>query len=73
MVFLPKGDDPADRGSFVSRAPGATRPLSLANADAKIWSGSFCVGLNDVAPRAVTERSRGGVQGRNLLDNVVEV
>eukprot|EP00959_Pyramimonas_sp_CCMP1952_P107611 2249787-Pyramimonas_sp.AAC.1 len=60
MVFPPKGDDPADRGPLVSRAPGATRPLSLSSADAKIWFGSFCVVLNDVAPRAAMGRQRGG-------------
>ena len=73
MVFLPTGDEPNDQGSFVTRAPGATRPLSLSNTDAKVWSDAFCADLNDVAPHTVMERQRGGVRGRNILNDVVEV
>eukprot|EP00959_Pyramimonas_sp_CCMP1952_P346684 7261125-Pyramimonas_sp.AAC.1 len=63
MVFLPKGSDPRDRSDFVSRAPASTRPLSLANTDAKILSDAFCLGLNDVAPATVDVPQRGGVRG----------
>eukprot|EP00959_Pyramimonas_sp_CCMP1952_P013264 279813-Pyramimonas_sp.AAC.1 len=41
MVFLPKGSDSRDRSDFVSRAPAFARPLSRANADAKIFSDAF--------------------------------
>ncbi len=39
LVFIPKGDEPGDRGT-VARMPGMTRPISLSNT-ASIF---FCTG-----------------------------
>eukprot|EP00959_Pyramimonas_sp_CCMP1952_P450045 9423224-Pyramimonas_sp.AAC.1 len=36
-------------------------------------SDAFCLAPNDVAPETVDVSQRGGVRGRNILDNVVEV
>ncbi len=46
MVFIPKGDEPGDRGT-VARSPGMTRPISLSNTASKF----FCLSYTSPSPR----------------------
>ena len=55
------------------RAPDKTRPLTLANTDAKILSDAFSVELTRAAPETIDPIQRGGIAERGLLDNVVDI
>eukprot|EP00959_Pyramimonas_sp_CCMP1952_P253287 5291697-Pyramimonas_sp.AAC.1 len=49
LVFLPKGGSKDDVGAHVFRAPENARPLSMANAGAKLLSSCMCRPLSEAA------------------------
>ena len=72
MAFIPKGKDPNDN-LLVSRSPSTTRPISLSNTDSKYFALAINRPLAEVAKITAHPRQRGFVQGRSLIDNVLEV
>ena len=72
LAFIPKGEDIND-DIIVARAPSSTRPISLSNTDNKYFALAINRPLAEVAKIAVHPRQRGFVQGRSLVDNVLEV
>ncbi len=72
LAFIPKGDDPHD-DRLVARTPATTRPISLSNTDNKFFALAINRPLAEAARVTVHPRQRGFVQGRSLVDNVLEV
>jgi hypothetical protein len=72
LAFIPKGDSPADQ-HLVARTPSTTRPISLSNTDSKYFALALNRPLAEAATITVHPRQRGFVNGRSLLDNVLEV
>jgi endonuclease/exonuclease/phosphatase family metal-dependent hydrolase len=72
LAFIPKGDNPTDQ-HLVARTPNTTRPISLSNADSKYFALALNRPLAEAATVMVHPRQRGFVNGRSLLDNVLEV
>ena len=72
LAFIPKGEDPND-DILVARAPSSTRPISLSNTDNKYFALAINRPLAEVAKIIVHPRQRGFVQGKSLIDNVLEV
>jgi hypothetical protein len=72
LAFIPKGEDLND-DIIVARAPSMTRPISLSNTDNKYFALAINRPLAEVAKLVVHPRQRGFVQGRSLIDNVLEV
>ena len=72
LAFIPKGEDPNDN-LLVSRSPSTTRPISLSNTDSKYFALAINRPLAEVAKITAHPRQRGFVQGRSLIDNVLEV
>jgi hypothetical protein len=72
LAFIPKGEDPND-DILVARAPSSTRPIFLSNTDNKYFALAINRTLAEVAKIVVHPRQRGFVQGRSLVDNVLEV
>jgi hypothetical protein len=70
MVFIPKpSEDPLER--LCSRAPGALRPISLANTDNKVIAMAFAKPLGEVAARWCTDDQFGFIAGRSIWDAVM--
>ena len=72
LVFIPKGEDIND-ALLVARTPNTTRPISLSNTDSKYFALALNRPLAEAAKVTVHPRQRGFVQGRSLIDNVLEV
>jgi hypothetical protein len=72
LAFIPKGDNPEDF-HLVARSPSTTRPISLSNTDSKYFALALNRPLAEAATITVHPRQRGFVNGRSLLDNVLEV
>ena len=72
LVFIPKGDEPGDRGT-VARSPGMTRPISLSNTASKFFALAINRPLAQVAQVTVHPRQRGFVGGRSITDNIIEI
>jgi exonuclease III len=72
LAFIPKGDNPEDF-HLVARSPSTTRPISLSNTDSKFFALALNRPLAEAATITVHPRQRGFVNGRSLLDNVLEV
>ena len=72
LAFIPKGDEVSDT-AVVARTPGLTRPISLSNTDSKYFALAINLPLAEVAKISVHPRQRGFVQGRSLVDNLIEV
>jgi exonuclease III len=72
LAFIPKGDNPHDQ-HLVARTPNTTRPISLSNTDSKYFALALNRPLAEAATVMVHHRQRGFVNGRSLLDNVLEV
>ena len=73
MCFLPKYVTEDENPAELARAPDNTRPLTLANTDSKVLRDDFSVGLTRAAPETIDPIQRGGIAGRGLLDNVVDI
>lgn len=72
VIFIPKSAMVAtDTEHRV--APGRYRPLTLANASQKLIAKAINVVLEDVARRMVSHLQLGVVEGRQMLDNVVDI
>jgi hypothetical protein len=70
MVFIPKpSGDPLE--TLCARAPGALRPISLANADNKVIAMAFARPLGDVASRWCSGDQFGFIAGRSIWDAVM--
>jgi hypothetical protein len=72
LAFIPKGEDPND-AHLVARTPNTTRPISLSNTDSKYFALALNRPLAEAAKVTVHPRQRGFVQGRSLIDNILEV
>lgn len=72
MVFIPKGSAASD-GTIVARTPDNVRPLSLSNTDCKLVTNAIAAPMNRVARVTVDGRQRGFVEGRQMLDNVIDL
>jgi hypothetical protein len=72
LAFIPKGEDINDI-TLVARSPSTTRPISLSNTDSKYFALALNRPLAEAAKVTVHPRQRGFVQGRSLIDNVLEV
>jgi hypothetical protein len=72
LVFIPKGDEPGDRGT-VARSPDLVRPISLSNTASKFFALAVNRPLAEVARVTVHPRQRGFVGGRSITDNVIEI
>eukprot|EP00959_Pyramimonas_sp_CCMP1952_P131977 2759404-Pyramimonas_sp.AAC.1 len=70
MCFLPNDLKDDGNPAALFRSPDKTRPLTLANTDAKLLSDAFSIGLQRAAPTVIGAIQRGGVARRGLLDNV---
>eukprot|EP00959_Pyramimonas_sp_CCMP1952_P127296 2662444-Pyramimonas_sp.AAC.1 len=70
MAFLPKGDSRDDVGPNVCRTAENTRPLSMANTDAKLLSSRMCRPLNEVAQQTIS-LSQACVYGRSMAAQIV--
>jgi hypothetical protein len=73
FIFIPKGEHGDDLPHSVSRAAGQMRPLSLSNADSKILAAAVAFPLTDFVDLNVHEHQRGGIRGRQLVDNLIDV
>jgi hypothetical protein len=70
MVFIPKpSGDPLE--TLCARAPGALRPISLANADNKVIAMAFARPLGEVASRWCSGDQFGFIAGRSIWDAVM--
>jgi hypothetical protein len=71
MVFIPKGELEADYVQ-VQRAPEATRPITLSNTVAKLFTKVLNGKLSELASSTVHGNQRGFVRGRRMQDNIIE-
>ena len=72
MCFLVKGDDDHDN-VVVLRDPMSTRPLCMKNCDNKIIAPANCIALNPDFTKITHKTQNGFTQGRNFLNNLVDV
>jgi hypothetical protein len=72
MIFLPKGELEDDIFQ-TRRTADATRPLNLSNTIAKVIASALSRPLTSVAKHTVVAQQRGFIQGRCLIDNIVEL
>jgi len=72
MLFPAKGDLEADAEEVI-RAPADTRPLSLKNTDNKAVTGIINQSVKPAIKAGAHSSQRGFVQGRQLLQNVVDL
>ena len=72
LALIPTGADPHD-DRLVARTPATTRPISLTNTGNKFFALAINQHLAEAARVTVHPRQRGFVQGRSLVDNVLEV
>ena len=66
MCFLLKDVKEDENPAELVRSPEKTRPLTLANTDAKILSDAFSVGLTRAAPETIDPIQRGGLLGEGF-------
>ena len=71
LAVLPKGSE-SDDSAGISRAPDATRPLSLGNTDAKIFALMIKVKLDKMIGDWASLSQRGFIQGRLMLENILD-
>jgi len=72
MVFIPKGDQVEEGGSFV-RKPTETRPLNLSNSVAKIIAAAINRTLSQLCAVTASPCQQGFIRGRSLIDNIIDV
>jgi endonuclease/exonuclease/phosphatase family metal-dependent hydrolase len=72
LVFIPKGDEPGDRGTVV-RSPDLVRPISLSSTASKFFALAVNRPLAEAARVTVHPRQRGFVGGRSITDNIIEI
>eukprot|EP00959_Pyramimonas_sp_CCMP1952_P287341 6009417-Pyramimonas_sp.AAC.1 len=61
MCFLSKDLKDDENPAALVRSPDKTRPLTLANAGAKLLSDAFSIGLQRAAPTVIGPIQRAGV------------
>ena len=71
LALLPK--DTEEGSGPVDRRPGRLRTLSCCNTDRKILSGAVTCPLGQVAQKYCLPRQRGGIKGRQMIDNIIEL
>ena len=72
LVLLAKGDHSGD-DAVVARAAEDTRPVSLANSDSKICESALGRPLAEALSTWACADQRGFVEGRMLVDNIIEI
>ena len=72
MCFLVEGEDDHDSVS-VLMDPMWTRPLSMKNTDNEIIASANCIALNPDFTKITHKTQNGFTQGRNFLNNLVDV
>ena len=72
MVFIPKGEDATDT-SVISRSAENVRPLCLSNTDGKIITSAIALPMNAAGKYTVDHRQRGFVEGRCMIDNILDL
>jgi hypothetical protein len=73
FVFIPKAEQDEDCPHYLIRTASAMRPLSLSNADAKLIAAAISSPLQDFAAINIHPHQRGGIRGRQLVDNIIDV
>ena len=73
LVCLPKEATGEDPGLGAYYAPGATRPLSIVNADNRIIASAMRVRWEEHLKLYVRERQQGFLKGRSMIKNLLEV
>ena len=77
FVFLGKGveasDIEHDKLGQLHRSPKNTRPLSLSNCSAKAVAGGLSDPLGELASETVQEAQQGGIRGRTIVRDVLDV
>ena len=68
-----KGLEAEDHTFRFTRAPSKTRPLSLSNTDNKATSAMAALPMNKCASSTVSEIQAGGVRGRKMTDNILNL
>ena len=72
LGFLPKGDEDYDAASQI-REPSCTRPLNLSNTCNKIIAHALACPLIRVAPDIIHKIQKGGVRGRQMVDELYDI
>eukprot|EP00973_Karenia_brevis_P083097 11521719-Karenia_brevis.AAC.1 len=72
LTFLVKEGDDHDDGSKLCW-PNNLRPISLSNTCIKIVASLLAIPLNYVATHCIHRAQRGGIQGRQLIDNILDI
>ena len=73
MVFLPKKISEHEVGEGVYREPAITRPLSMTNTDAKLFSASMAILITKkVARHCLIQPPQKCFRGRDMLANAME-
>ena len=73
VVFPAKGKEASDFTCCFTRPPQKTRPLSLSNTDNKSTSTLVSFPLNEVASKTVHVLQTGGIKGRIMVDNIINL
>ena len=73
MTFIPKGKEDGDDRHNICREPKNTRPLTLSNTDNKYCAQAAASPLNHVAAQTISSEQRGGVKGRQMVDNPLDI
>ena len=72
LVFIPKGEEDSDFVCVVRKAADL-RPIALSNTDAKIIASCLERPLSFAVRQLVGHHQRGGVRGRGVVDNVIDL
>lgn len=72
MTFIPKGEEELDEKEVV-RSPESTRPLGLKNSDNKLIAAVTNGSLKRGVSGGACEVQRGFIQGRNFVNNIIEL
>ena len=72
LILLAKGDHHDDE-QIVARAADDTRPVSLSNSDSKLCESAMVQPLAGAVQDWACEDQRGFMEGRIIVDNVIEV
>jgi hypothetical protein len=73
FFFLIEGDKQDDGPASVCRGGSQTRHLPLSNADAKVDAATIPHPLATIAPVRGLIDQRGGIKGRNIVDEIVDI
>jgi hypothetical protein len=73
LIFVANGDTNEVTRFRQERAQPMTRPLILSNCDSKVIAGAIAKPLSSYAKDVIFHTQRGGVNDRQLLDNVLDL